>query len=342
MEKKLINTLMETNGYNEFVCDLFSDWEFVKDEMLLPERKTGTGNGTVHVYLQQENMAPLTKCFASYISRYKRGQRIDDEECPTITHFCQVSNLIALASSTYQYYGCNDLVFNLVDYLKELLAYEKDGFFRFESIFKLSTDDRPYFKQFSKKLFSRIIRSLFISERSAYKISLYRSSTNGETAAFWQIGHSIPSDFNISSSLFAPETDCVLNDFTPKTSTDNVIDQNPVQTDAQSNKDRFVLYMKSLGRRQSTIENYITVLEVILPRLIRENLDPSCVSLFDTVDFSYLLSLENQLWKCGPIQEYNLSGHNQLSAGFHRYKDFAQSLLSDEELGELLFLRAGR
>ena len=43
MEKKLINTLMDANGYNEFVCDLFPDWEFVKDEMLLPERKTGTG-----------------------------------------------------------------------------------------------------------------------------------------------------------------------------------------------------------------------------------------------------------------------------------------------------------
>ena len=105
----------------------------------------------------------------------------------------------------------------------------------------------------------------------------------------------------------------------------------------QSNRDRFIQYMKSLGRKDSTIENYTTVLDTILPRLIREYLDPSCNSLFDTVDFSYLLELENKLWRCGPIQEYNLAGHNQLSAGFHRYKDFAQSLLSDEELGEVLF-----
>lgn len=337
MEKKLINTLMDANGYNEFVCDLFPDWEFVKDEMLLPERKTGTGNGTVHIYLQQENMGPLTKCFSSYITRYKRGQKMGDEECPSVTHFCQVSNLISLASSTYQYYGCNDLSFSLVEYLKELLAYEQDGFFRFESIFKLSTDDRPYFKQFSKKLFTRIIRSLFISEKSAYKISLYRNSSNGETAAFWQIGHSIPSDYIISSELVNTyqDNDKPYVPFDPEYEAPT--ERSFEQSDASTNKAMFVKYMKGLGRKQSTIDNYITVLETILPRLIRENLDPALVSLFDTIDYSYLLDLENKLWKCGPIQEYNLSGHNQLSAGFHRYKDFAQSLLSDEELGKILF-----
>lgn len=337
MEKKLINTLMEANGYNVFVCDLFPDWEFVKDEMLLPERKTGTGNGTVHVYLQQENIGPLTKCFSSYISRYKRGQKIGDEECPSVTHFCLVSNLISLASSTYQYYGCNDLTFSLVEYLKEVLAYEQDGFFRFESIFKLSTDDRPYFKQFSKKLFTRIIRSLFISEKSAYKISLYRNSSNGETAAFWQIGHSIPSDYIISSGLFNPNQDIDVLDVPFEPDNEEPTERSFEQSDASSNKAMFVKYMKGLGRRQSTIDNYITVLETTLPRLVRKNLDPSLKSLFDTIDYSYLLDLENKLWKCGPIQEYNISGHNQLSAGFHRYKDFAQSLLSDEELGKILF-----
>lgn len=337
MEKQTINTLMEANGYNEFVCDLFPNWEYVKDEMLLPERKSGTGNGTVHVYLQQENMDPLTKCFSSYISRYKRGQKIEDEECPVVTHFCQVSNLVTLASSTYQYYECNDLTFNLIDYLKELLAYEQDGFFRFESIFKLSTDDRPYFKQFSKKLFTRIIRSLFISGKSAYKISLYRNSSNGETAAFWEIGHSVSSEFFISPSMLIPRTEDNLDNQATESVIDTIENNDNSSLESLSNKERFVQYMKSLGRKQSTIENYITVLETILPRLIRENLDPSCKSLFDTIDYSYLLSLENQLWKCGPIQEYNLAGHNQLSAGFHRYKDFAQSLLSDEELGKILF-----
>lgn len=337
MEKKLINTLMEANGYNEFVCNLFPDWEFVKDEMLIPERKTGTGNGTVHIYLQQENLNPLTKCFSSYISSYKRGQKLGDDECPSVTHFCQVSNLISLASSTYQYYGCNDLAFNLVEYLKELLAYEQDGFFRFESIFKLSTDDRPYFKQFSKKLFTRIIRSLFISEKSAYKISLYRNSANGETATFWQIGHFIPSDYIFSSALVIPNQD-IDKPVVPSELKNEVPSKSSFeQSDASSNKAMFVNYMKGLGRRQSTIDNYITVLETILPRLIRENLDPTLMSLFDTVDYSYLLDLENKLWKCGPIQEYNLSGHNQLSAGYHRYKDFVQSLLSDEELGKILF-----
>lgn len=333
----MINTLMEANGYNEFVCDLFPDWEFVKDEMLLPDRKTGTGNGTVHIYLQQENMSQLAKCFSSYMSSYKRGQKIEDEECPSVTHFCQVSNLISLASSTYQYYGCNDITFCLVDYLKELLAYEQEGFFRFDSIFKLSTDDRPYFKQFSKKLFTRIIRSLFISEKSAYKISLYRNSSNGETAAFWQIGHFIPSDFIISSERFDHHRDNDKAKVSPRQRNDVPTEKSFEHSSAASNKAMFVKYMKGLGRRQSTIENYITVLETILPRLIRENYDPSLKSLFDTTDFSYLLDLDNKIWKCGPINEYNISGHNQLSAGFHRYKDFAQSLLSDEELGRLLF-----
>ena len=31
-------------GYTQLVCDIFPKWEDVKDEILVPERKSGTGN----------------------------------------------------------------------------------------------------------------------------------------------------------------------------------------------------------------------------------------------------------------------------------------------------------
>lgn len=41
---------MSQLGYNNLVCDIFINWENVKDEILLPERKKGSGNGTIHVF----------------------------------------------------------------------------------------------------------------------------------------------------------------------------------------------------------------------------------------------------------------------------------------------------
>ena len=38
------------------ICDIFINWEDVKDEILLPDRKKGSGNGTVHIYLLEDNM----------------------------------------------------------------------------------------------------------------------------------------------------------------------------------------------------------------------------------------------------------------------------------------------
>ena len=43
--------IMNQMGYNHLVCDIFDNWEDVKDEILLQERKEGSGNGTVHVFL---------------------------------------------------------------------------------------------------------------------------------------------------------------------------------------------------------------------------------------------------------------------------------------------------
>ena len=38
-------------GYDHLVCDIFSDWEEAKDEILPQDRKNGSGNGTIHVFL---------------------------------------------------------------------------------------------------------------------------------------------------------------------------------------------------------------------------------------------------------------------------------------------------
>ena len=47
---------MEALGYDHFVCEIFGDWENVKDEILLPDRKSGSGNGTVHSQLRIGNI----------------------------------------------------------------------------------------------------------------------------------------------------------------------------------------------------------------------------------------------------------------------------------------------
>ena len=332
MVNKTIDTLMEANGYDEFVCDLFQDWEFVKDEMLIPERKTGSGNGTVHIYLLQSNLMYLQRCFPDYVTNMRLGQNISDDDCPVVEHFCQVSNLVALASYTYHYLGCNELSFNLIDYLKELLALEQNGFLRFESVFKLSTDERPYFKRFSKKVFTRLVRVLFIGEKTAYRIKLYRNSRKGTVAAYWNIGLTIPSPFVISSDSLHPESM-----FSNDEEVNDPASSDSKNSDPVSNLAGFKDFILSSGKKESTFNGYVQALDKILPRLIRENLDPSFGSVFDTVDLLTLLDMENTLWKCGPIREYDETGHRQLSAGFHRYLEYAQTLVSDEELGKILF-----
>ena len=341
MEKEIINTLMDLNGYSKFICDLFPNWEFVKDEMLLPDRKSGSGNGTVHIYLQTNNLAALQKCFPNYFSNKKRGLNIKDNDCPVVEHFCHVPNLVSMAAYTYQFFSCNDSVFNLIEYLKDVLAIEQNGFVKFESIFKLSTDNRPYFKQFNKKVFTRIVRSLFIGDKSAYRIRLYQNSSTGAVAAFWQIVQTNHSEYWISPDCIS--TSCEID-------IDEVIDikekKDLAEASAQSAltanntgqyEQQFRDYMKKKGRSAATIDNYAMVLNDVLPRLIRHHLDLSCETLFSTIDYGRLLDLENKLWISPPIREYDERGHRQLSAGFHRYLEFTQSLLSDEELATILF-----
>ena len=61
---------MNQMGYNHLVCDIFDNWEDVKDEILLQERKEGSGNGTVHVFLGNADNV-LKKEFSTYYSDVK-------------------------------------------------------------------------------------------------------------------------------------------------------------------------------------------------------------------------------------------------------------------------------
>ena len=49
--EQIYKSKMQAIGYDQNVCDIFVNWEDVKDELLIPERKKGSGNGTIHVFL---------------------------------------------------------------------------------------------------------------------------------------------------------------------------------------------------------------------------------------------------------------------------------------------------
>ena len=63
--EQIYKNKMQAVGYDQHVCDIFLDWENVKDELLVPERKRGSGNGTIHVFLGAAD-AELRKEFPQY------------------------------------------------------------------------------------------------------------------------------------------------------------------------------------------------------------------------------------------------------------------------------------
>lgn len=50
--EQIYKNKMQAVGYDQHVCDIFLNWENVKDELLVPERKRGSGNGTIHVFFR--------------------------------------------------------------------------------------------------------------------------------------------------------------------------------------------------------------------------------------------------------------------------------------------------
>lgn len=198
---------MNELGYGQFVCDIFLNWEDVKDEILLPDRKEGSGNGTVHVFLGAADEC-LKKEFPGY---YKA---VTDGEDPSvgaikITHYFVKSNVLSMLGYVCEYYKKKDVYFldTVINILTDMdNAKQENGLLSTSSLLKLSIGSnklRPYFKQFdSKGIFHQVIRQLLLPN-SAYKIALYKNA-NDEYAAFWLIGFGDLDDFsNYSAPLWA-------------------------------------------------------------------------------------------------------------------------------------------
>lgn len=195
---------MREIGYSELVCDIFPNWENVKDEILLPERKQGSGNGTVHVFIGAAD-DKLREEFSNYYYSVTHGE---DTAIGAIRvkHYFLKSNVLSMIGYVCQYYASKTNTSNLVivnDIINEMHHFPvTNGLLETSSYLKLSTGSnklRPYFKQFEDKgVFHKIIRFLLLPE-SAYKISLYKNK-EGDYAAFWLIGFDNLDDFEVDST----------------------------------------------------------------------------------------------------------------------------------------------
>ena len=89
-------------GYTQLVCDIFPKWEDVKDEILVPERKSGTGNGTIHVFLGAADNK-LQKEFASYYRAVNNGED-PSVGAIEVKHYFLTSNVLSMIGYVCQYY----------------------------------------------------------------------------------------------------------------------------------------------------------------------------------------------------------------------------------------------
>lgn len=210
------NSKMLSFGYKHFVCDLFANWESVKDELLLSERKTGTGNGTIHVFLGQNNYEILKKCFPAYFESVE-NHGSTDEDAPVIKHFFSCSNVISMLGFTYEYlYKENSTTNSINEFTRTFFDYIENNkpkdYLETESSFKLATGNnqlRPYFKLFEKNgAFTTLIRKLLIPD-SAYRIGLYRND-DGQYAAMWLVGFTNLTTQSVNLKL-RPLSDGVVN-----------------------------------------------------------------------------------------------------------------------------------
>ena len=202
MERVIIEE-MTALGFTEKVGDIFIDWETVKDEILEPDKKAGTGNGTIHVFLGKEGYHLFKDLYPDYFNQVKSTYNTS-ANAPKVIHFFSKANLISSIGHVCSYYVRKNetgKVLDLVTKVATKLNETNDKCFTTESLFKWSTgssDLRPYFKQFDES-FQKTIRPLFLPN-SAYKISIYKNKNN-ECAAFWLIGFAGLTDFEVDSSI---------------------------------------------------------------------------------------------------------------------------------------------
>ena len=197
-------TIMNEMGYNHLVCDIFDHWEGVKDEILLQERKDGTGNGTVHVFLGNADNALRHEFSKYYLEVEEKGDT--NNGATIINHYFLKSNILSMIGSMCQF--CKTKRIDYHQTVEKILKEIEDkptynGLLHTTSLFKLSMGSnklRPYFKQFdSDGIFHKVVRLLLIPN-SAYRIYLLKND-NGEYAAFWLIGFNNLDDFEVDSTI---------------------------------------------------------------------------------------------------------------------------------------------
>lgn len=200
---QVYNNKMSELGYNQLVCDIFLNWEDVKDEILLPERKQGSGNGTIHVFLGAADAA-LREEFPSYYEAVDNGEDTSIGAIE-VKHYFTPSNIISMLGYVCKYlHEKEQEVDSTVSSILEYLATSQDesGLLYTKSLLKLSVGSnklRPYFKQFeSNGVFTKLVRQILLPN-SSYKISLYKNE-DGEYAAFWLIGFNWLNNFEADSS----------------------------------------------------------------------------------------------------------------------------------------------
>ncbi len=197
------NLKMSALGYDELVCDIFGNWEDVKDELLLPERKQGSGNGTIHVFLGAGDAA-LRKEFSSYYAAVNNGEDTSVGAI-NVKHYFIASNVISMLGHACKYLydkeqDIESTVIKVLEYISK--ADTENGLLHTSSLLKLSIGSnklRPYFKQFeSNGVFTKLVRQILLPS-SSYKISLYKNK-EGEYAAFWLLGFNWLNDFEADSN----------------------------------------------------------------------------------------------------------------------------------------------
>lgn len=331
MEQTKIDEFMRSRGFTKAIGPIFSEWEFVKDEILLPDRKEGTGNGTVHIYLLEDNMDIFKQCFSEYIEAFNKAPKESEEKCPHVAHFVMTSNVLTVAGFAYMHYKCDANMFNYANFVHQVMRNDDDGMIAFESLFKFTTENRPYFKQFDKEVFSKIIRYVFVPRKTAYKIYLYSDDEYKNFATFWIIGQ-IPDNTFIVDSSAKPETRAIPN-AVEKNNDETVKVPVSMPDDV---KQRFISFIVSQGYPLKTAKSYAGNVKNMIP-VAQNMLDgQEHPSPFTITNVEELQKIEKDLWSNKEIAKWNAEKHHRASAALSMYvKMFLAETSDNTEIGEV-------
>lgn len=314
MELTKIDELMRFRGYTKAIGPIFSEWEFVKDEILLPDRKEGSGNGTVHIYLMEDNMDIFNQCFSEYVDMFRNNPRDSEDYCPRVAHFVMTANVLTVAGFAFMHYKCDANIFNYANFVHKVMRNDDDGMIAFESLFKFTTENRPYFKQFDKEVFGKIIRYVFVPKKTAYKIYLYADEELKNFAAFWIIGQ-------ITDKTFIVDSNLKVEIKTTKPGTGDSCHEEkeqPVST-LDDAKQRFINYIISTGLPLRTAKAYAGNVKNMIPVAMKmlDGLDHP--SPFTITNVEELKKIDEQLWANEDIVKWNTEKHHRASAALHMY-----------------------